>query len=905
MLTPHFLAFVSLFPVAQNATAVSPTPSSRASSTAVPAPNTASTGALAGACQAEWIPTFGPTNAFDGAVHALHEFDDGSGAALYLAGAFRVGGSQLLRGVARWNGAGLEPLGGGVVGSSSERVDDLISYDSGGGAQLHAVGAFAAGGGLVRWSGSTWAPLGAGLSLASPSYPGQYSWLYSAESYDQGSGPELYVAGNFTLAGNVPAAGFAKWNGSTWSAVTPAPTATFAVVDMQVFDDGSGPELYCAGNAGVWKLGPSGWSNVSSGVSSVTKLYVCDLGTGPALYALGASGIARWSGTNWVNQSCPMVSLNSMARFDDGSGPRLFVQGVVAGSGRLAAWNGAAWQLLPDILVGYNGGAGLAYAMREFNDGGGQQLFVGGILTHVGGVSAGGFARFDGSAWQGGRSGLDFNVDALLAFDDGSGEALFVGGQFSSIDGAPFQRIAKWNGSSWSALGAGFPNGSVSALASFDAGAGAELYAGGAFFAASGAPGNSIARWDGSAWSPLGSGVAGGSSLPRVSALMEYDDGSGNALFVGGNFATAGGTPASCIAKWNGSAWSAVGGGVGGGLAPFVRAFCVFDDGSGPALYVGGRFTTAGATSANSIAKWNGSTWSPLSSGTSGSVFTLAAFDDGAGLQLFAGGLYSSIGGVNAQAIARWNGSVWSRLTSQLANSVTGLQVFDDGQGDALFAAGFALPGNPVAMLSRWDGGSWSGLAPGNAIIPNQANAVTTFDDGSGKALYLGGNFTIGPPSDSRLAKYGCAGPRPPSNFCLPSSGTPNGCVATISASGQPDIAHAGSSVLTVSSVDGQRNGLILYGVSGQMSSPWCSGGGSLLCVSPPRQRMSVQSSGGSAGGCDGTLVEDWNAYQLAHPAALGNPWTAGATVDVQAWFRVPTGCKGSALSQGVRLTYQ
>src|SRR5262245_23643042 len=42
------------------------------------------------------------------------------------------------------------------------------------------------------------------------------------------------------------------------------------------------------------------------------------------------------------------------------------------------------------------------------------------------------------------------------------------------------------------------------------------------------------------------------------------------------------------------------------GVGP-VLAVTVFDDGSGPALYVGGYFTTAGGLSANSIAKWDGS----------------------------------------------------------------------------------------------------------------------------------------------------------------------------------------------------------------------------------------------------------------------------------------------------------
>lgn len=61
----------------------------------------------------------------------------------------------------------------------------------------------------------------------------------------------------------------------------------------------------------------------------------------------------------------------------------------------------------------------------------------------------------------------------------------------------------------------------------------------------------------GSGWSntfPPGNGLNG-----TVRALLAFDDGSGPALFVGGDFTTAGGIPANHIAKWDGDHWSALG----------------------------------------------------------------------------------------------------------------------------------------------------------------------------------------------------------------------------------------------------------------------------------------------------------------------------------------------------------
>src|SRR4029453_8196205 len=102
-------------------------------------------------------------------------------------------------------------------------------------------------------------------------------------------------------------------------------------------------------------------------------------------------------------------------------------------------------------------------------------------------------------------------------------------------------------------------------------------------------------KWDGLSWSPLGGGVSGSLgvfSFPIVEALAVFDDGGGAALYAGGSFTTAGGIPAANIARWNGTTWSALGSGVE--AAGAVRSLAAFDDGTGPALYAGGHFSTAG-----------------------------------------------------------------------------------------------------------------------------------------------------------------------------------------------------------------------------------------------------------------------------------------------------------------------
>src|SRR6185295_13493208 len=68
------------------------------------------------------------------------------------------------------------------------------------------------------------------------------------------------------------------------------------------------------------------------------------------------------------------------------------------------------------------------------------------------------------------------------------------------------------------------------------------------------------------------------------------------------------------------------------GLNDSANAMAVFNDGSGPALFVGGAFTTAGGNAASRIAKWNGLAWNNLGAGVNGgAVAALTVFDDGDG----------------------------------------------------------------------------------------------------------------------------------------------------------------------------------------------------------------------------------------------------------------------------------
>lgn len=126
---------------------------------------------------------------------------------------------------------------------------------------------------------------------------------------------------------------------------------------------------------------------------------------------------------------------------------------------------------------------------------------------------------------------------------------------------------------------------------------------------------------------------------------------------------------------------------------PSAQAFAIHEDGSGRALYAAGSFTRAGGLPAQGIARWDGVAWSAVGGGLNGTVFALAVYDDGlgGGAQLYAGGLFTLADGLPAQRLARWDGWSWSEVGGGVPgvnSAVYALLVHDDGSGDALFVAG-------------------------------------------------------------------------------------------------------------------------------------------------------------------------------------------------------------------------
>jgi subtilisin-like proprotein convertase family protein len=206
-----------------------------------------------------------------------------------------------------------------------------------------------------------------------------------------------------------------------------------------------------------------------------------------------------------------------------------------------------------------------------------------------------------------------------------------------------------------------------------------------------------------------------------------------------------------------------------------------------------------------------------------------------------------------------------------------------------------------VPTAGNWNGGTYVqsfGTWPdATANVYNEP--LTRVHGGTGQwelAIYDWESGDVG--SFTGWALHGYFVPTGPLYFpACPGGLTSSGCQAGMIATAMPSLSNANGCFFQAVGVEGAKNGLIYYGIHGDVSLPF---GNSTMCVKSPVQRPAVQSAGGTAGACNGVMQLDWNAYRAANPFALGQPFHVGSTLTVQAWFRDPPAPKHSSTSDGL-----
>ncbi len=372
----------------------------------------------------------------------------------------------------------------------------------------------------------------------------------------------------------------------------------------------------------------------------------------------------------------------------------------------------------------------------------GSKVYMGGDFDHAGGVAAQNVACWDSAAhtWSALGGGVNSRVLAIAA----SGNDVYVGGNFTQAGGSTIKYIAHWdaNTNSWSAMGSAMTMTTISPeAAAIAVAANGDVYVGGQFETIGGVNARNIARWDGSAWHALGVGVYD-SSTPELSSKVNAIAINGDDVYVGGQFLYAGGYGAHSIARWNGSAWSTLGSGVGGSYDT-VDAVAV----SGSNVYIAGEFDTVtdstnGAQNAGHVAMWNGSEWSTMAGGVDDpDAYAIAIGSDG----VYVGGRFSYLadGTTSVSRVARWNGASWSTVGASLIALSGGVDsnvyaLAYSSADNSIYLGGHpeiagGRQANHVARYSATDD-EWYAL--GNSVnFPVYALAV------DGNDIYLGGSF--------------------------------------------------------------------------------------------------------------------------------------------------------------------
>lgn len=688
------------------------------------------------------------------------------GSDLVVAGDFTVVGGQLERSIARWNGSSWQGFGTGIDGE----VFDVALYQG----ELYAAGEFTQAGGspvsgIARWNGTQWLSVGGNVTGTL----GRTVWCLEV-------GPDglLYAGGQFDAIGGVALAGLGVWDGTSWSPLIGTTQTPFGVVRDLAWHDG---QLYAGG--GLDFPTQSGENLVAwDGTDWNSTGGIPDWSISVSVYALQEFNGELYVGGNFI-QAGP-VSANAIARYDGatwtsigGTGNSSFLSNAVlamtphAGnlyvggeidyvgtqltaytatvSESVARFDGAQWDHVGDGL-GFDAEVRSAVA---WNGG----IAAVGRFTKAGTALSGQIAWFDGTHWR--TIGVpNQNVSDCIVFEGD----LVVTGDFTMIDGQPINSIARYDGTGWSSFGQG-AGGLVLEVYQGD------LYAGGS---------GGFRRWDGANWSAVIN-----SGLSYVSALHVHDDGlmyvGGSAssvnprvfsydgttltpvgsgvndtvdalisfqgdLIAGGSFSTAGGQPASRLARWDGASWSEFGG-ISGSL---VKSLAIFQG----ELHAGGDLVAFSGDPGDWIARWDGAHWQPLGLGLNGTPFTLLP-DETAG-RLYVGGLFTQANwtGVFGESTPSYYFAAWEPLS----------------EGGIPYCVAKSSSAGCLASMSATGTASATSPAPFDVIATEVANAksgLVFYGSGDDNIPFQGGTLCVATPV-RRTPIQSSGGSSPPISDC-------------------------------------------------------------------------------------------------------------------------------------------
>lgn len=556
--------------------------------------------------------------------------------------------------------------------------------------------------GLAVWDGSTWtAPPGGAIDG------------FAFELVHDGD--ELLVGGAFSQIGGIAASSVAAFDGTSWRALD------FPNVSIYALARDAGGELYAGGTFG-------------------------DL--------FGATGgIAHWTGTDWELASGGLanravVGVVTDLTLHDSS---LYVSGCFVTAGGTEDTPGAIttlgvarydgeWHALdegtkPVLSPWYeerqcgDEGPGSVWGVskqRFFSDG--DRVLLGGSFPGVAGVMSQAIIANDGSTWtaQGPQGlGIGGSIDRIGA---SSSCDVWGFGQITHVAGTPTQaHVVHFTGTGWQPITDTIPS---------------DAYCGGFAVSPSGdavvgcmesnANGDPVGRLYRASGTQL---VEVGGDLPLVQTLAYGSDGT---LWIGG--ATPTGT--GFLGRLDGETFTMVEDG-------FDAPVTLIDPIGDSEVLVGGYFSTIDTVDAVRIARWDGSAWHALGSGLPATPTALAhdgtkvyvsTYDEGAGQLL----------------LGAFDGTTWSDLATSAAN-LTPAPYFNFNAlrvvGDAVIAVGAVeLDDKSARGAVVFENGTFRPLGGGGAHGITLTDLAVTSE-----AIWVAGTIADAGPEGSTTSTVGIA----------------------------------------------------------------------------------------------------------------------------------------------------
>ena len=589
--------------------------------------------------------------------------------------------------------------------------------------------------GIARWNGASWERFG-------PDFRGEVYRIF-LHDFDGDGSPSVTLAGFMQFNDSELRQELVEWNGSGWtvrSEVTFDDPLMRDAISVDV--DGDGVATLFATRA----------SRVSGG---------------------DTEALSRWNGAGWTPvEPARIVSLTSegqtsgklAAHDDDGDGnPSLYAavhvrDGATLVARGLARFDGTTLSAVsnatnPPLI---DGSIGRMLSGDLDRDGQPDLLIAGRVTSYPQPAGSSGLVMLENGSWsipgsilidQTPNSGdLSADIfDIAYADDDGDGvPSLFASGNIDRAGTTMLASVARFDGSEWLPVSSGLSSGAfLGALPR--AKGGDDLVAFGSFATAGSVQCRGTARWDGKAWSLLGtpSSTLGVDARIIATVMFDHDDDGVASIVAGGSFRLAGTVETQGLAAFDGNGWTALP--MPAGWTAGISALTVADlDGDGRStLYAATPTGSAGSVAAYEPSASGGS-WTALGGALTQRVDVLEHFDhDGDGSPSLLAAGFAAAGG--APTVLRWNGTDWIPLGSAFtgANWVHDLIAFDDdGDGaSSLFAAiGRSDPYSFLNRIRRWDGSAWANVG---LVTTGHAFKLQAFDlDGDGvESLVALGQF--------------------------------------------------------------------------------------------------------------------------------------------------------------------